>query len=101
VRDLKSIAFCRFEIRQQEHEVRGPIAVLGRVVALGDLVDVAGKLLVRAVVVVQRDPQLLEVVDAGAAAGRLARGLHRGEQQGDQNANDRNHDQQFDKGETL
>ncbi len=44
-------------------------------------------------------PQLLQVVDALSAAGRLASGLNRRQKQRDQNGNDCNDDQQFNQGE--
>ena len=46
------------------------------------------------------EPQLLEVVGALGAAGRLARGLHGREQQCDQYRNDRDDDQELDQRET-
>ena len=47
----------------------------------------------RLLVVVQRDPELLQVVRALAAAGRLAGLLDRREQERDQDADDRDHDE--------
>ena len=50
-------------------------------------------------VVVQGQADLLEVVDALDAPGRLARRLHGGQEQGDQHRDDRDDDQQLDQGE--
>ena len=47
-------------------------------------------------VILECDPELLEVVDALAAAGRFARGLNRRQQECYENANDRDHHEQFD-----
>ena len=60
-----------------------------------------GQRLPGVVIVVERDPDLLQVVDALGAAGGLAGGLHRGQQQGDQDRDDRDHDQQLDQRETA
>ncbi len=51
-------------------------------------------------VVVQGQADLLQVVDALRAAGRLRGRLDGGEQQGDQDGDDRDHHQQLDQGET-
>ena len=48
------------------------------------------------VVVVQRQPDLLEVVAAAHLVGPLARVLHGGEQQGGQDADDEQDDEHFD-----
>jgi hypothetical protein len=48
---------------------------------------------------VDRQSNLLEIVFALGAAGRLAGLLHRGQQQRHQNANDRDHHQQFNQRE--
>ena len=53
----------------------------------------------RALVIVDRDADLLEVVDALRAAGGLSRRLHRGEQERDQDRDDGDDHQQFDEGE--
>ena len=53
------------------------------------------------VVVVHREAELLEVVDALRAPGGLAGGLDGRQQQGDQDRDDRDHDQQLDQGETA
>ncbi len=45
------------------------------------------------VIVVHRDAELLEIIAADGAAGRLPRGLHRGEQQRNQDGDDRDHHQ--------
>ena len=52
-------------------------------------------------VVVARQANLLEIVDALGAASRFASALHGGQQQGDQNGDDGDHDEEFDEGETL
>ena len=57
--------------------------------------------LVDALVIVSCDPQLLEVVPAGALAGGLTGRLHRGQEQTDERADDGDHDQEFDKRETM
>jgi len=51
------------------------------------------------VVVHRRQRELLEVVDALRAAGRLARRLDGGQEQGDQHGDDRDHHQQLDQRE--
>src|SRR5581483_7643916 len=53
----------------------------------------------RVVVVVQTEPDLLEVVHALAAGGRLPDLLDRGKEQADQDGDDGNDDQQLDQGE--
>src|SRR5262249_11055576 len=45
--------------------------------------------------------ELLEVVDALGAAGRLARRLHRGQEQADQDRDDRDDDEEFDEREAT
>ena len=59
-----------------------------------------GKRVARRVVVVHRQADLLEVVDALHAPGRLPRRLHGGQEQRDQDRDDRDHDQQFDQRES-
>ncbi len=53
------------------------------------------------VVVVHRQGDLLDIVDALGAAGRLAGRLHGRQQQGDQQGDDRDHHQQFDQGKAA
>ena len=53
------------------------------------------------VVVVERQTDLLQVVLALHAAGRLARLLHGGKQQSNQQGDDGHHDQQFNQGEAA
>ncbi len=55
---------------------------------------------VRVVIVLDGQPELLQVVRALHAAGGFASGLNRREKQTDQNADDRDNDQQLDEGET-
>ena len=50
-------------------------------------------------VVVERQPDLLQVVGAVQAAGGFAGRLHRRQQQPDQNADDRDDHEQFDQRE--
>ena len=50
-------------------------------------------------IVVQRQAELLEVVDALGPAGGLARRLDRGQEQADQDGDDGDDDQQLDQGE--
>jgi hypothetical protein len=50
---------------------------------------------------VQSEPQLLEVITAGVAPGRLTGSLHRREQQTDERADDGDHDQEFDERKTV
>src|SRR5579883_344048 len=52
-------------------------------------------------IVVQPQPDLLEVVDALGAPRRLAGRLDRGQEQGNQDGDDRNDDQEFDQRETA
>src|SRR5262249_32891042 len=54
-----------------------------------------GERAVRIVVVVKRDADLAEVVDALSAARGFARGLNCRQEQRDQNADDRDHDEQL------
>ena len=58
-----------------------------------------GKHLLGVVEVVNRQADVLEIVAALGAAGRLARRLNRRQQQGHQDADDRDHDQEFDQRE--
>jgi hypothetical protein len=51
--------------------------------------------------VVQRQPELLEVVGALGACRGPANLLHGGQQQPDQDRDDRDHDQQFDQREAT
>ncbi len=60
-----------------------------------------GERAVRIVIVVHRQADLLQVVEARRAAGRLAGLLHGGQKQGNQNADDGNYHQQLDEGETF
>ena len=63
--------------------------------------DVSGREeVVDAVIVVHRQADLLQVIQALRAPGRLARRLHGRQEQGDQHADDGDHDQQFDQRET-
>jgi hypothetical protein len=48
---------------------------------------------------VHRQGNLLQVVPARHAAGRLARGLHCGQEERDEDANDRDDDEQLDERE--
>ena len=52
-------------------------------------------------VVLDRDAELDEVVDALDAAGGLACRLHRRQQQGNENGDDRDHDQQLDQRKSV
>jgi len=52
-------------------------------------------------VVVQRQAELLHVVDALRTAGRLAGRLDGGQEQADQDGNDGDHHQEFDQRETA
>jgi hypothetical protein len=52
-------------------------------------------------VVVTGQTDLLQVVDALGAAGRLARRLHGGKQESDQNCDDGDDDQEFDQREST
>jgi hypothetical protein len=51
-------------------------------------------------VIVQRQPDLLQVVAALRAPRRFPRLLHRRQQQGDEDGDDRDHHQQFDQRES-
>jgi len=78
--------------------VRGPLAGLAGGI---NAVDAARREHVDGlVVVVQRKPELLHVVDALRAASGLASRLNRRQQQGDQNRDDGDHDQQLDQRES-
>ena len=52
-------------------------------------------------IVMNRQAQLLHVVDALRPPRRLTSGLNGGEQQGNQNRDDRNHHQELDQRETF
>jgi hypothetical protein len=52
-------------------------------------------------IVVQCQPNLLEVVDALGPPGRLARRLDCGQEQGDQHGDDRDHDEQLNQREAA
>ena len=60
-----------------------------------------GKQSLTLVVVVQRQADLLQVVDALGPPGRLARRLHGGQEQGDQHGDDGDDDQQLDQRESA
>jgi hypothetical protein len=57
--------------------------------------------LVDVLVIVGREPQLLEVVLTGTLPSRLAGCLHRGQEQADERADDGDHDQKLDKRKTA
>jgi hypothetical protein len=61
---------------------------------------VPGQLFVGGVIVVDRQPDLLEVVAAAHPPRGFASSLDGGQQQPDQHTDDRNHDQQFDQRKT-
>ena len=69
-------------------------------VARSIAVYVRRQLLVRVVVVVHPQANLLEIVGALAPSGRFACRLHRRQQQRDQDPNDRNDHQELDQGKT-
>jgi len=70
--------------------------------ALGmDPIHVRRKSFMDLMVIVQRNPQLAEVVQALRSPRRLAGGLNGRQQERYQDADDRNHDQQLDEGETM
>ena len=76
----------------EQHHCGRPVVPAGFADSLGE--DAHG-----ALVVVQGEADLLEVVDALGTPGRLARRLHGGQQQGDQHGDDRDDHQQFDQRE--
>src|SRR5204863_166739 len=82
------------DVRQQVEKVGTKYAGGGRIVA-----DGGRQVLVRVVVVVSGQTELLEVVGALHAAGGFAHLLYRGQQQPDQNGDDRNHDKNLDQRE--
>ena len=63
--------------------------------------DADGKDFVGRVVVVNRQPELPQLIAALHPPRRLARTLHRRQQQGHQDANDGNHHEQFDERKTA
>ena len=71
--------------------------------ALSDVVadDAGRKSLLGAFVVVQRDAELMQLVDAVGAPGGLAGRLNGRQQERDQDADDGDHDQQFDEREAA
>ena len=96
-----------------------PLAVQGRLLEVGEELDPEvrapaeaaplrvdgdeprGEVSPRVVVVMGREGQLLQVVGAAGAAGRLAGRLHGGQEQPDQDRDDGNHDQHLDQGEGI
>src|SRR5262249_9069564 len=81
--------------RQRE---RHPVVADGR----GDAVPrTGGEIPLRAVEIVQGQAELLEVVLAADAGGRLSDLLHRGQQDAQQDGDDGDHHQQLDQRETL
>ena len=63
-------------------------------------ISAAGRTLFDSCIIVHRQADLLQVVDALDPPGRLACRLHGGQQQGDQDRDDRDHDQKLDQGES-
>ena len=87
---------CLVEMGQHAGDGREPLRVGQVVLRVGH-----GEPLVEALVVVQRQAELLEIVLALRPAGRLAGLLHGWQQQGHQDANDRNDHQQLNEGEAA
>ena len=87
-----------FEERQKGDEPAGPTIVM---VNSGPSSRAIGPLLARregivgVVVIVQREPQLLEIIGTLHATGRLASCLDGWKKQSDENADDGDHHQQF------
>ncbi len=91
-----------FQVGQQEGRPApsGPHVVVGGAVGVGVAIQVAGrKVLVGVVILVQRQADLLEVVDALAACGGLAHLLYRRQQEADQHADDGDYYQELDERE--
>src|SRR3954451_20598227 len=92
------------ELRQDGNQRIGPLAagedVLRALAVLAELLDTAGgEKSVRALVVVDGEPDLLQVVHALRPPRRLASRLHGGEEQRDQAADDREDYKQLDERE--
>ena len=91
------------DLGQDQHEQRN-VAVLGRIRLAGrrgPIESAGGKHAVRIVIVLRRQGELLQVVDATGPPGRLAGRLDRRQQQRDQDADNGNHHQQFDQRKRL
>src|SRR5262249_36514475 len=90
---------------EEGQQLRGPAPARPHVVVWGAVgirvaIDVAGReATVDALVGVERQPDLLEVVGALQASRRLADLLDGGQQQADQNADDGDDNEQLDQGE--
>ena len=98
---LKLIVLKRVRLLELGQEHRGPAPAGAGIVAVGvEVRHVAGREgLVSLVVAVQRQADLLQVVDALRPARRLTRRLNGGQEQTDQHGDDRDHHQQLDQGE--
>ena len=101
--ELNSACCSRFG-QQPGMGAGAPVVVqraVGRIAVREQAEGTRREAVVGLVVVVQRQTDLLHVVDALTAARRLPRRLHRRQEQGDQDRDDRNDDQQLDQRETA
>src|SRR5262249_54027061 len=98
------------QLRQGERDAGEAVALLdvrqerdhpAAAQAVGLIPVARGELLVRVVVAVHGDAELVQVVLAGGAVGRVAYLLYGGEEQADQNRDDRDHHQQLDQREAV
>ena len=115
VHDLRSLGDDRlhllehrglFELRQELADPRcANPGIAAPVFAVGigiDGIDRPRRKRIRSlVVIVQRQPELFELVLAFRTAGRFTGLLHGGKQHRDQNRDDRNHDEQFNESKTA
>jgi len=98
--------FLFFNKRQQPQKTTHAVAVVhggARIDQQPELiwVVVSRDSLFCALVIMNREPQLFEIVLAGTLPSGLAGCLYRGQEQAYERADDRNHDQEFDKRKTA
>src|SRR5258708_1132828 len=70
-------------------------------VTTAEALSAGGKAVIDGMIIVDRQPELLQVVDALSASGRFAGRLNGRKKQSDQNGNDRDDDEQLDQGKTT
>ena len=90
-----------FELREHRRLGTPVVPGAGRVHVVGGQRRPHREHVLRGVVIVHSHADLLEVVQALRAAGRLARRLHCGQQERDQDRDDSDHHQELDQGETV
>ena len=103
VRNSFGINGVLFDVRKQEHD-GSETAGFGAVVNVRGTAEQRARrrqTVVRVVIVLDGETELLEVVGALHTTSRFTRRLDGGEKETDQNADDRDNDQQFNQGEAL